>query len=210
MLVPIGFVSDHVEVLYDIDIVFRDYGMKKGSFRFPLRVVERQSDLYSGVLPRLCPIALARLRPWGIPVSYSHSIRRSRFWAEAFRALPPRTRWPRRGRPALPSMSSLLKGALGWAASSRRNTLRDSSSREDPTVSSPKSPKLRTVPGTRPGRFPDRLQGPERKLISCMAASFFPCRKASCCWSPRELWPFVNSPLLPLGSKIQIDRGVVF
>jgi ferrochelatase len=30
LLVPIGFVSDHVEVLYDIDIVFRDYGMKKG------------------------------------------------------------------------------------------------------------------------------------------------------------------------------------
>ncbi len=30
LLVPIGFVSDHVEVLYDIDVVFRDYGMKKG------------------------------------------------------------------------------------------------------------------------------------------------------------------------------------
>ncbi len=30
LLVPVGFVSDHVEVLYDIDIVFRDYGMKRG------------------------------------------------------------------------------------------------------------------------------------------------------------------------------------
>ncbi len=30
LLVPVGFVSDHVEVLYDIDIVFREYGMKKG------------------------------------------------------------------------------------------------------------------------------------------------------------------------------------
>ena len=30
LLVPVGFVSDHVEVLYDIDVVFRGYGMKKG------------------------------------------------------------------------------------------------------------------------------------------------------------------------------------
>lgn len=30
LLVPIGFVSDHVEILYDIDVVFRDYGLKKG------------------------------------------------------------------------------------------------------------------------------------------------------------------------------------
>ncbi|MCL5670195.1 MAG: ferrochelatase, partial [Acidobacteria bacterium] len=30
LLVPVGFVSDHVEVLYDIDLVFREYGMKKG------------------------------------------------------------------------------------------------------------------------------------------------------------------------------------
>jgi len=30
LLVPVGFVADHVEVLYDIDVVFRDYGMKKG------------------------------------------------------------------------------------------------------------------------------------------------------------------------------------
>ena len=30
LLAPIGFVSDHVEILYDIDIVFREYGQKRG------------------------------------------------------------------------------------------------------------------------------------------------------------------------------------
>jgi ferrochelatase len=30
LLVPVGFVSDHVEILYDIDILFREYGEKKG------------------------------------------------------------------------------------------------------------------------------------------------------------------------------------
>ncbi len=30
VLAPIGFVSDHVEILYDIDFVFREYGKKKG------------------------------------------------------------------------------------------------------------------------------------------------------------------------------------
>jgi ferrochelatase len=30
LLAPIGFVSDHVEILYDIDILFRDYGKAKG------------------------------------------------------------------------------------------------------------------------------------------------------------------------------------
>lgn len=30
VLAPIGFVSDHVEILYDIDVVFREYGKKKG------------------------------------------------------------------------------------------------------------------------------------------------------------------------------------
>jgi ferrochelatase len=30
LLVPVGFVADHVEVLYDIDVVFREYGVKKG------------------------------------------------------------------------------------------------------------------------------------------------------------------------------------
>ena len=30
VLAPIGFVSDHVEVLYDIDVAFREYGEKKG------------------------------------------------------------------------------------------------------------------------------------------------------------------------------------
>ncbi len=30
LLAPVGFVSDHVEILYDIDVVFRDYGRSKG------------------------------------------------------------------------------------------------------------------------------------------------------------------------------------
>src|SRR5579859_2642269 len=30
LIAPIGFVSDHVEILYDIDIVFREYGTSKG------------------------------------------------------------------------------------------------------------------------------------------------------------------------------------
>jgi ferrochelatase len=30
LLAPIGFVCDHVEILYDIDVVFRDYGKAKG------------------------------------------------------------------------------------------------------------------------------------------------------------------------------------
>jgi len=30
LLIPIGFVCDHVEILYDIDILFRQYGEKRG------------------------------------------------------------------------------------------------------------------------------------------------------------------------------------
>jgi ferrochelatase len=30
LLAPVGFVSDHVEILYDIDILFREYGKSKG------------------------------------------------------------------------------------------------------------------------------------------------------------------------------------
>jgi ferrochelatase len=30
LLAPVGFVSDHVEILYDIDVVFRDYGRTRG------------------------------------------------------------------------------------------------------------------------------------------------------------------------------------
>jgi protoporphyrin/coproporphyrin ferrochelatase len=32
LLAPIGFVSDHVEVLYDIDVTFREYGQEKGVY----------------------------------------------------------------------------------------------------------------------------------------------------------------------------------
>jgi len=30
LLVPVGFVSDHVEILYDIDVLFRDFGKARG------------------------------------------------------------------------------------------------------------------------------------------------------------------------------------
>jgi ferrochelatase len=30
LIAPIGFVSDHVEILYDVDVVFREYGESKG------------------------------------------------------------------------------------------------------------------------------------------------------------------------------------
>ena len=30
LLVPVGFVSDHVEILYDIDMLFHDYGKARG------------------------------------------------------------------------------------------------------------------------------------------------------------------------------------
>lgn len=30
VLAPVGFVSDHVEVLYDVDVAFREYGQQKG------------------------------------------------------------------------------------------------------------------------------------------------------------------------------------
>jgi ferrochelatase len=30
LLIPVGFVSDHVEILYDIDILFRNYGKARG------------------------------------------------------------------------------------------------------------------------------------------------------------------------------------
>ena len=30
LLVPVGFVSDHVEILYDIDVLFRNYGRGRG------------------------------------------------------------------------------------------------------------------------------------------------------------------------------------
>jgi ferrochelatase len=37
LLIPVGFVSDHVEILYDIDVLFRNYGKARG-------VAVRRSD----------------------------------------------------------------------------------------------------------------------------------------------------------------------
>jgi ferrochelatase len=30
LLAPVGFVGDHVEILYDIDVAFREYGKTRG------------------------------------------------------------------------------------------------------------------------------------------------------------------------------------
>ena len=30
LLTPVGFVCDHVEILYDIDVAFREYGKTRG------------------------------------------------------------------------------------------------------------------------------------------------------------------------------------
>jgi len=30
LLAPVGFVSDHIEILYDIDVAFREYGRARG------------------------------------------------------------------------------------------------------------------------------------------------------------------------------------
>ncbi len=58
LLIPVGFVSDHVEILYDIDILFRDYGKARG-------VVVRRSESLNGS-PRfasaLASLVTARIR----------------------------------------------------------------------------------------------------------------------------------------------------
>ncbi|MCL5671303.1 MAG: ferrochelatase [Acidobacteria bacterium] len=57
LLAPIGFVSDHVEVLYDIDITCREYGQQKG-----VHVVRPESLNASPVLIRcLASIVSARI-----------------------------------------------------------------------------------------------------------------------------------------------------
>jgi ferrochelatase len=55
---PIGFLCDHIEVLYDIDIAFREFGAKLG-----LRV-ERPNSLNSSplLIAALAEIAQRRLR----------------------------------------------------------------------------------------------------------------------------------------------------
>jgi len=59
VLVPIGFVSDHVEILYNVDVVFRNYARERG---IELRRTESLNDsptfiraLAAVVRERLCP-----------------------------------------------------------------------------------------------------------------------------------------------------------
>jgi len=58
LLAPVGFVSDHVETLYDIDVVFRDYGKAKGV------IVRRSESLNDSPLfvQALASIVTARIK----------------------------------------------------------------------------------------------------------------------------------------------------
>jgi ferrochelatase len=60
LIQPIGFLCDHVEILYDIDIAFRDYGVRIG-----LRVERTESlndsPTFTAALADLAQAALARL-----------------------------------------------------------------------------------------------------------------------------------------------------
>ncbi len=61
LIAPVGFVSDHVEILYDIDVVFREYGKSKG-----LTVSRSESLNDSPVFIRaLASIVSARIRTAG-------------------------------------------------------------------------------------------------------------------------------------------------
>jgi ferrochelatase len=58
VLAPIGFVCDHVEILYDVDIAFRDYAAKRG---ITLRRPESLNDSL-GFIQALAAIARERLQ----------------------------------------------------------------------------------------------------------------------------------------------------
>ena len=57
LIAPVGFVSDHVEILYDIDIVFREYGKARGITVWRSESLNDSplfiSALYSVVAPRI-------------------------------------------------------------------------------------------------------------------------------------------------------------
>ena len=60
LMQPIGFVCDHVEVLYDIDIGFREYGSKIGldivraeSLNDSPRFIEALSDIARTAIDRI-------------------------------------------------------------------------------------------------------------------------------------------------------------
>ncbi len=58
LLAPVGFVSDHVEILYDIDVIFRDYGKAKGV------IVSRSESLNDSplVIQAMASIVSARMK----------------------------------------------------------------------------------------------------------------------------------------------------
>jgi ferrochelatase len=64
---PIGFLCDHVEILYDIDIAFRDFALGIG-----LEVVRPESlnasSLLTAALADLARLGLARLAAKTVPV----------------------------------------------------------------------------------------------------------------------------------------------
>lgn len=64
LIAPIGFVSDHVEILYDIDVAFRDYGKTKGL------TVWRSESLNDSALfiQALASIVSSRVELWKQPV----------------------------------------------------------------------------------------------------------------------------------------------
>ena len=84
VLAPIGFVCDHVEILYDVDILFRRYAAERGiALCRPESLNDSPSFTAPGRWPRWPGGA------WRAPRSH----RRRRH----FRASPPPTTWPRRG-----------------------------------------------------------------------------------------------------------------
>ena len=52
VIAPIGFVCDHVEILYDIDILFREYAAARGIALTPPRIAERFRHLSPQPWPR--------------------------------------------------------------------------------------------------------------------------------------------------------------
>jgi len=62
LLAPIGFVSDHVEILYDIDVAFREYGRAKGV------IVWRSESLNASppFIQALADIVVARMKQFAV------------------------------------------------------------------------------------------------------------------------------------------------
>ena len=128
---PIGFLCDHVEILYDIDIGFRDFAAGIG-----LEVVRPQSlndsPLLTAALEDLARQGFARLAAKALsplpspPMSSDDS--RIASWAAASAAWRPLINWP-----ATAWSSPSLKLQSGSAASSRRFIARVSSSSAAPT-----------------------------------------------------------------------------